>query len=185
MTWRFDDWRLFREASHDDRALMRFAGVTENPTSDNSLANDQNRYLYVGSDLRSFRAIVVSRMVLWLCIGAFVLTSAVILSNFPRSRSPLMAVVMAVLFAGLLAIAPDAAVLAGQLGIIAMVLVIVMSAIRSLLSTTTSDRVFSPSSRGPRPGPPSTRRVKKPIVPESAGQPSTQTMPASPSEASP
>ncbi len=139
MTWRFDGWRLFREPSHDDQSLTRFGGSIENPLPPG------NHYLYVGSDLRSFRVVIVSRVVLWLCIGAFVLALAVILSNFPRSRHPLTAVVMAVLFGGLLAIAPDAAVLAGQFGIIAMVLVIVMIAVRSLLSPSPNDRVFSSS----------------------------------------
>ncbi len=178
MSWRFDRWRLFREPSHDDQALTRFAGATENPLPPG------NRYLYVGSDLRSFRAILVSRVVLWLCIGAFVLTLAVILSNFPRSRHPLTAVVMAVLFGGLLAIAPDAAVLAGQFGIIAMVLVIVMIAVRALLSPSTSDRVFSSSGRSQRPSQPSTRSLKKPPIRDLTGQASTQALPPSPSEVS-
>ena len=178
MTWRFDGWRLFRQPSHDDQALTRFAGSTENPLPPG------NSYLYVGSDLRSFRVIIVSRVVLWLCIGSFVLTSAVIVSNFPRSRHPLSAVVMAVLFGGLLAIAPDAAVLAGQFGIIAMVLVIVMIAVRALLTPSASDRVFSSSRRSQLPGEPSTRSLKKPVIRDSAGQTSTQTMPPSPSEVS-
>ena len=178
MAWRFDDWRLYREPSHDDQSLQRLAGATENPLPPG------NRYLYVGSDLRSFRAVVVSRVVLWLCIGAFVLTSAVVLTNFPRIRHPLTAVVVAVLFGGLLAIAPDAAVLAGQFGIIAMVLVIVMIAVRSLLAPSQSDRVFSTSNGPSRSKAPSTRSIKQPVVPEAVSQPSTETMPPSATEAS-
>jgi hypothetical protein len=194
MTWRFDRWRLFRESSHDDQELTKLAGSIENP-----LPPSWNRYLYVGSDLRSFRAIVVSRVVLWLCIGAFVLALAVLLTNAPRSRHPLTAVVMAVLFGGLLAIAPDAAVLAGQFGIIAMVLVIVMIAVRALLSSSTSDRIFtsSPASspRSQRASQPSTRSLQKSSVSSGAGsnvagsnvagQNSTQTIPPSAPEVSP
>lgn len=180
MMWRFDRWRLFRESSHDDQALTQFGGATENPLPPG------NRYLYLGSDLRSFRVVVVSRVVLWLCIGAFVLTLAVILSNFPRSRNPMMAVAMAVLFGGLLAIAPDAAVLAGQFGIIAMVLVIVMIAVRALLSRSDSDRVFSSSPQLPVPisGQASSHHQKKPLLPNAGAQISTQTIPTSTSEAS-
>jgi hypothetical protein len=195
MTWRFDRWRLFRESSHNDQELTRLAGSVENP-----LPPSWNRYLYVGSDLRSFRAIVVSRVVLWLCIGAFVLALAVLLTNAPRSRHPLTAVVMAVLFGGLLAIAPDAAVLAGQFGIIAMVLVIVMIAVRALLSSSTSDRIFTSSPTSQRSSQPSTRSLQKSSIsngagskvagskvagPKVAGQASTQTIPPSAPEVSP
>ncbi|MGI9473615.1 MAG: hypothetical protein ACR2NZ_18880 [Rubripirellula sp.] len=177
MSWRFDRWRLFREPTHDDQALARLAGATANPLPPG------NRYLYLGSDLRSFRAIIISRVVLWLCIGAFVLTSAVVLTNLPRSRHPLTAVAMAVLFGGLLAIAPDAAVLAGQFGIIAMVLVIVMIAVRSLISPTVNDRVFSSSGGPVRPSQPSTRSMKNPIPAEPVGQASTEAVPPPATEA--
>jgi MFS family permease len=143
-----------------------------------------NRYLYVGSDLRSFQVMVVSRVVLWLVIGALVLSMSVVLTHFPKTRHPLTAVAAAVMFGGILAIAPDAAVLAGQFGIIAMVLVIVMISVRSLLAPSPSDRVFS-STRETRPSnQPSTRTVKKPTLPEPSGQASTQSLSPSPSEAS-
>lgn len=179
MTWRFDRWRLFREPSHDDQALTRLAGATDNPLPLG------NKYLYVGSDLRSFRAVVVSRVMLWISVGAFVLLSAVVLTHFPRTRHPITAVAMAVLFGGLLAIAPDAAVLAGQFGIIAMVLVIVMIAVRALLAPTTTDRVFASSVAAARANQPSTRSLKKLLAPEPVTPASTQTMPHSPTEASP
>ncbi len=149
------DWKLHREPIHSDQALTSLAGSTVNPLPPG------NRYLYVGSDLRSFEVIVVSRVVLWMGIGAFVLFTAVMLTHFPRSRHPVTAVVAAVLFGGLLAIAPDAAVLAGQFGIIALVLVIVMIAIRSLLTSSRSDRVFANSRGTSTLAPPSTRSLKK------------------------
>lgn len=178
MIWRFDRWRLFREPSHDDRALTQFAGSIDSPMPPG------NRYLYVGSDLRSFQVIVVSRVVLWLVIGALVLSMSIALTHFPKTRHPITAVAAAVVFGGLLAIAPDAAVLAGQFGIIAMVLVIVMIAVRSLLAPSPNDRVFS-STRDTRTAPqPSTRTLKKPTLPEPPGQASTQSLSPSPSEVS-
>jgi hypothetical protein len=178
MTWRFDGWKLDREANYSDQALTSLAGSTKNPS-----LPPGNRYLYVGSDLRAFEVIVVSRVVLWMGIGTFVLFTAVMLTHFPRLRHPVTAVAAAVLFGGLLAIAPDAAVLAGQFGIIALVLVIVMIAIRSLLSSSRSDRVFG-NARGSKPTPPSTRSLKKSPVPQSAGISATHSLPPqSPTEA--
>jgi hypothetical protein len=178
MAWRFDRWRLYREPSHSDQDLNRLARSVDNPLPPG------NRYLFVGSDLRAFRALTVSRVVLWMCVGAFVLSLAVVLTNFPRTRHPLTGVVMAVLFGGLLTVAPDAAVLAGQFGIVAMVLVIVMMAVRSLLATTPGDRLF-PTSRGGSPmTQPSTRSLKKPSTAQLAVQASTQASPPSGTEAS-
>ena len=171
MTWRFDDWNLRREPSHNDQALTALAGSTANPLPPG------NRYLYVGSDLRSFKVIVVSRVVLWMGIGAIVLLTAVMLTHFPRSRNPLTAVAAAVLFGGLLAIAPDAAVLAGQFGIIALVLVIVMIAIRSLLTSGQSNRVFaSTGGTSIRPAS-STRSMKRIPAPQSPETSTTQALP--------
>ena len=122
MSWRFDRWKLYRQPSHDDLRLLQLVDATSISMPPG------NRYLYIGSDLRSFEVVVVSRVVLWVLIGSVVLLAAVVLTNFPKSRHPLTAVVLAVMFGGLLAIAPDAAVLAGQFGIIASVLVVVMIA---------------------------------------------------------
>ncbi len=179
MTWRFDGWKLDREASYGDQALMEMAGATDNPE-----LPPGNDYLYVGSDLRSFQVVVVSRVVLWIAIGSLVLLAAVTLSHFPQSRHPLTAVVVAVLFAGLLAIAPDAAVLAGQFGIIAMVLVIVMFAIRVLIAPSQGDRVFGSTRGNGSSNHPSTRSRKESPTAEGPGIASTQALPA-PTEASP
>jgi hypothetical protein len=142
MAWRFDGWKLYREPSHSDASLDAMFGIR---SDESDAVATPNRYLYVGSDLPSFEVILVSRTVLWICVGSFVLTLSVLLTNVPKTRHPLTVVVIAVLFAGLLAIAPDAAVLAGQLGMISLVLVIVMIAIRSLVSPSPGDRVFSSS----------------------------------------
>ncbi|MAI70394.1 MAG: hypothetical protein CMM01_05720 [Rhodopirellula sp.] len=139
MSWRFDRWKLYRQPTHDDVGLLQLVDATSISMPPG------NRYLYIGSDLRSFEVVIVSRVVLWVLIGSVVLLAAVVLTNLPKSRHPLTAVVLAVMFGGLLAIAPDAAVLAGQFGIIALVLVIVMIAVRVLVSPATNGRVFSTS----------------------------------------
>ena len=159
---------------------MTMAGSTKN------LVPAGNRYLYVGSDLRSFRVLVVSRFVLWIFIGSMVLLTSMVLMNFPRARTPLSAIVAAIVFGGLLAIVPDAAVLLGQFPIIALVLVIVMFAIKALVSPGRSDRVFASPGSTPPTKQPSTRSQKQPEAREPVGVSSTQSMqqPPSPTEAS-
>jgi hypothetical protein len=180
MTWRFDRWRLYREPNFSDQALTASSSdTTPNPMPPG------NRYLYVGSDLRSFQVVVVSRVVLWIFIGSFVLVTAVMLTNFPQSRHPLTAVVGAILFGGLIAVAPDAAVLAGQFGIISMVLVILMTAIRSLIKPSQSNRVFSTRGTSSSKSP-STQSQRRRVLSETVSGTATQALPGpSPSEASP
>ena len=171
MSWRFDRWKLYRQPSHDDVRLLRLVDATS------SSIPPGNRYLYIGSDLRSFEVVIVSRVVLWVLIGSVVLLAAVVLTNFPKSRHPLTAVVLAVMFGGLLAIAPDAAVLAGQFGIIALVLVVVMIAVRVLISPARNGRVFSSSvTASDQPRPPSTRSLV-PAMAEDPGVTATQALP--------
>ena len=81
------------------------------------------------------------------------------------------------MFGGLLAIAPDAAVLAGQFGIIALVLVVVMIAVRALVSPTKNGRVFSSSAvAADQPRPPSTRSLMPAIAAEPGGS-ATEALP--------
>ncbi len=142
-----------------------------------------NRYLYIGSDVLSFRAVLMSRVVLWIVVGTLVLLTSIVLTYFPQTRHPLTAVVGAVLFAGLIAIAPDAAVLAGQLAIIALVLVIVMIAVRSLVTPHRSDRIFT-SRDTPRRAESSTQSNRsQPLLEHRSSVSSTQALPTSPSEA--
>ena len=171
MSWRFDRWKLYRQPSHDDRRLLQLVDATSISMPPG------NRYLYIGSDLRSFEVVVVSRVVLWILIGSVVLLAAIVLTNFPKSRHPLTAVLLAVMFGGLLAIAPDAAVLAGQFGIIALVLVVVMIAVRVLLSPTKNGRVFTSSVVATdQPRPPSTRSLV-PAISKDSGVPATEALP--------
>ncbi len=145
MSWQFDQWRLYRQSSLSDQELARLVGgaSVEMPPG--------NRYLYLGTDLPAFEVKIASRTILWLIVASTVLFATVMLIYIPVTRHPLTAVIAALAFAGLILIAPDAAVLAGQLGLISLVLVIVMMAIRSLLVPGRHDRVFasnSPSNLG-------------------------------------
>lgn len=136
MSWEFDRWRLFRRSSLNDQDLAKLVGSTSDQSSPG------NRYLYVGTDLPAFEVMIASRTFLWMIVASTVLCLSILLTYVPVTRHPMTAVVVAILFAGLIVIAPDAAVLAGQLGIVSLVLVIVMVAIRSLLIPGRNDRVF-------------------------------------------
>ncbi|TWU43262.1 hypothetical protein Q31b_23000 [Novipirellula aureliae] len=130
MAWVFDRLRLYREPTQTSQSLAYWVGegsLAEVPAG--------NRYLYQGVDARAFRAIFVSRTILWMVTASMVLVLGMLFTFVPRTRHPFSAVIAAVLFAGILIIAPDAAVLMGQLGLIALVLVVVMLAIRSLVQS--------------------------------------------------
>ena len=133
MAWRFDRWRLYRQPTQASETLASWVGA-----SGLVPVPDGNRYLYVGSDALSFHVIFVSRVVLWMITASVVLFIAMLLTFIPVTRHPLTAVAGAIFFAGILVIAPDAAVLTGQLAIISLVLVVVMAAIRTMLDSRNS-----------------------------------------------
>ena len=113
------------------------------------------------------------------------LIAAAMLTHFPRSRHPLTIVAIATVFAGLMAIAPDAAVLAGQLGVLALVALVVLITVRTLIVRGQTDRVFTPGSSATTPQRPSTRELVGGLAAEQTSMPTTQALPpSSPSEAS-
>ncbi|MCG8649236.1 MAG: hypothetical protein MI861_05355 [Pirellulales bacterium] len=178
MTWNFARWNLGRDPSYDDRELTTMIGAAPHAMPPG------NQYLYIGSDVRSFQAVAVSRVVLWIGVGSLVLFTSIVLLNFPSTRHPLTAVLAAVLFTGLIALAPDAAVLAGQFGIIALVLVVVMIAVRALVSPRRNGRLLVPSEVKRR-GEVSTKTLQ--VAPSQEPRSSitqTQALPTSASEAS-
>jgi hypothetical protein len=179
MSWSFARWKMGRIPSHDDARLTAMIGAAPHAMPIG------HAYLYVGSDVRSFQALAVSRVVLWLIVGAIVLTTALMLTHLPSTRHPLTAVVGAMLFAGLLAMAPDAAVLAGQLAVIALVLVIVMIAVRSLVTPRSSDRILA-SREARRRAEASTHSLSPPAIEKRSSITHTQVLPPpSPTEVSP
>ncbi|MGB7347123.1 MAG: hypothetical protein WBD20_23070 [Pirellulaceae bacterium] len=176
MNWQFDDWRLTRESIYSDATLSQWVGV------DGVAAMPPgNRYLYIGSDVHSFSTRTLSRSTLWFLVGGLVLAMAWTLNYVPASRSPLTAVVGAILFAGLVALAPDAAVLAGQVSMIALVLVIVMVAIASLVRRPADDRIITNKSMVQPKGPSahSTHTFKVPQEPRGESETATAAPPPS------
>jgi len=140
MRWELDRWRLNRVPLENDESLAAWAGV---PTA--ALMPPGNRYLLVGIDAGSLAAVMMTRQLMWLIVGAIVLITSSLLIYVPQFRHPLVAVTGAVVLAGLLLLLPDVAVIVGQLMLVAMLIVAVMSGVRHLLVSRRGDRVFAPS----------------------------------------
>lgn len=140
MQWQLDRWRLFREAMLDAGELASWAGAPAE-----SRIPPGNRYLFVGVSAVRLQAVTMSRLMIWLVVGAAVLAVSCLLTYFPRMRHPLLAVCGAVLLAGMTSLLPDASVLAGQVMLLAMLMVAVMAAVGQLLLPRRTARVLTPS----------------------------------------
>lgn len=141
MRWQFDGWKLKRVPMQSDADLVAWSGVISTDAS----MPPGNRYLLVGIDSGSLVAKTMSRLSMWLMVAVLVLATASLLIYAPAFRHPLMAVLGAVAIGGLLLLLPDAAVIAGQLMLVAMLIVAVMSGVRRLLLSRRGDRVLTPS----------------------------------------
>ncbi|MDB4338704.1 hypothetical protein OAA19_01200 [Rubripirellula sp.] len=139
MSWRFDRWRFYRDPIYRDQSLLELVGSTDNQMPPG------NRYLYEGTELQSFEVVLISRVVLWLLVGSLVIITTILMTYSRSFRSPLSIVVAATSFAGLLLLAPDAAVLSGQLVFAAIFLVVVMIALRAYLVPSSERRLFTSS----------------------------------------
>lgn len=133
MQWNVDSWRLQRQPLLSENALVGRVIQSDQEQFELSPMPTGNLYLFTSMDDRTFQVMTGSRTLLWLSIAGVIVLVTTLLTYVPITRSPLFAVVGVVCFAGLLSIAPDAAVLVGQVAMLALGLVIVMFAIRSLV----------------------------------------------------
>ncbi len=138
MKWELDDWRLRRVPDQTDSMLVAWSG-----SASSAVMPPGHRYLFVGIDSRSLAATTMSRLAMWLVVGTVVLLTATLLTYVPRLRHPMTAITAAVGLGGLILLLPDAAVMTGQLVMVAMLIVSVMSGVRQLLSTRRGDRVLT------------------------------------------
>ena len=156
MNWQFDRWRLVRKPIRSDTWLAEWVGATD---ADNMPPG--NRYLYIGSDIRSFQVRTMTLPWLWFLVGGFVLGLASLLCYIPATRNPLTVVAIAVLFAGVLCISPDAAIMVGQLAMMGLILVVIMFLVRSLVSAPRHSQTPLSTRIEMKPTPPSTRTLVK------------------------
>ncbi|QDV46471.1 hypothetical protein Enr13x_63800 [Stieleria neptunia] len=138
MQWGFDRWRLIRSPLMTETTLINRIAASQSDLIELSPMPTGNRYLFSSMDDRSFRALVGTRTILWMIVAGVIVFVAAVLTYIPATRNPLSSVVAIVGFAGLLAAAPDAAILVGQVSMLSLVLVIVMLAIRNLVLPTPS-----------------------------------------------
>ncbi len=147
MSWKFDRWRIRRVASQSEAKLAAWAGGT---------IREQvvigNRYLFLGNDATSFRTVSFGRAVIWAIVGGSVLLISTLVVSVPGMRHPLAVVIAAVGLCGLTLLAPDAAVLVGQLALLAMALVAVMMGVRAALRSRPHARILDSSKRSSREG---------------------------------
>jgi multisubunit Na+/H+ antiporter MnhB subunit len=129
MVWRYDRLFVRRVPIRSYADLLNWMGA-------DSPAETQagNRYLLVTSDPGALEFYESGRPLLWLTIASIVLGATAFLLYYPVLRHPIVAVVAGCLLAGLAWIAPDLAVIAGQLVIVAMLLVAVMMGTRAILT---------------------------------------------------
>ncbi|MEX0824950.1 MAG: hypothetical protein WD119_02225 [Pirellulaceae bacterium] len=140
MRWKFDRWRLRREPTESRELLAEWIGA--NDTGGTMVGN---RYLFTGSDPSSVRAVTAGKPLIWATVGGFVLAISASLVYLPQLKHPLTGVAAAVAICGLTLLAPDAAVVVGQLAILSLVLVAVMMGVRAVLRGRPHDRVFDAS----------------------------------------
>lgn len=174
MTWSFETWRLLRRPLQNDAALTSWVGGDQ-PVP----MPEGNSYLYSGADSRAFRVRIAGRTVLWMWVSGIMIATSVMLTYVPQTRHPLTAIAAALAFTGLVIIAPDSAVLAGQLAMISTILVCVMLAIRSLMQPQPA-RVLT-ATRPPNVSEGSTRT----LVRSSDGKPSDEKLSETKTAASP
>lgn len=140
MRWQFDRWRLYRQPIQTGSELAAWAGA-----SWETRLPPGNRYLFVGVDASGLQTVMMSRMAIWLIAGTTVLLVSCLLTYFPRARHPLLAVTGAVLLSGMTLLLPDASVLAGQVMLVAMLMVAVMAGVGYLLAPKRPTRVLVPA----------------------------------------
>ncbi|WP_145351628.1 hypothetical protein [Roseimaritima multifibrata] len=147
MVWQFDRWRMRRIPIESEAALAEWAADASHEQT-----TIPNRYLYIGTDAAALRAVSLGRAVIWAIVGSLVLLISTLLVAIRQLRHPLMVVVAAVGICGLTLLAPDAAVLSGQLTLLALALTAVMLGVRAALRTRPHERILDSSRPIPREG---------------------------------
>ncbi|MCC9602812.1 hypothetical protein LOC67_19855 [Stieleria sp. JC731] len=163
MRWTFDRWLVRQPLLAETALVNRMVQGDAEYVELTPMPNSGNRYLFSAMDDRAFEALTGTRTLIWMLVASFVVICTSVLTYFPATRHPVTLLLGIVGLAGLLSIAPDATVLLGQVSMLALIVVAVMLAIRSLVIPTpsrvlssshvsrTSASRFEPSTRNGRP----------------------------------
>ncbi|MDM4016862.1 hypothetical protein [Roseiconus lacunae] len=144
MRWTFDRWLVRQPLLAETALVNRMVQADAEFVELTPMPNSGNRYLFSSMDDRAFSAYTGTRTLIWLVVASLVVMCTAMLTYFPVTRHPVTLMMGIVLLVGLLFIAPDATVLLGQVSMLALIVVAVMLAIRSLVVPTPS-RVLSSS----------------------------------------
>lgn len=173
MQWRYDRLFVRRVASRSYSDLLRWVGAE--PRSDAPLGN---RYLLVTADPGGVRFYEAGRPILWASVACITLLVASLLFYIPRLRHPLAAIAAALAVGGLTLLAPNLAVIAGQLLIASIGLVAVMIGVHAIVTRRPRATVFGgatvarePSTlrRGPVNGDVGSARLQETVPGSAAG----------------
>ncbi|WP_145093669.1 hypothetical protein [Rosistilla carotiformis] len=119
-----------------------------------------NIYLFTPVDLNTLRATAAPRSSIWLFVGGITLILSTAIVYIRRLRTPFTFLVLGFVLIGMAVTFPDLAVIFGQVSLLALLLTVVLLAIRSAIAGWPQASVFE--STRPREG--STRSVPNPVV---------------------
>ncbi|MEZ6090854.1 MAG: hypothetical protein R3C05_23100 [Pirellulaceae bacterium] len=107
-----------------------------------------NTYLFIPSDLKNLNTTVAKRSTIWLFVGGITLIVSSAIVYLRSLRNPVTFLMLAFLLAGLAVTMPDLAVVFGQVSVIALLLTMVLLAIRYAMAGWPQTSVFdTPLSR--------------------------------------
>lgn len=149
MRWEFDSWRMVRKPLFSSTEMVsRVATVEATPMPPG------NRYQFSAMDGRSLRLKTSSMTAMWMMVATTVLVAGSLLAYVPSLRRPFSLLTLLLGFAGVVCVAPDAAIIVGQVAMGGGVLIGVMLALRTLVRPvpsrvleTTYDSEQDPSTR--------------------------------------
>lgn len=119
--WVWDRLWWHRLSPQDQSFFEQWLGATEQQP----LAQSANRYVVSSyGPVESFRCWTASRLLLWLPIGLMAIACALAVSLWRTLRHPAALVILAVLLSMLAAAWPDLAILVGQTGLLALLIVL-------------------------------------------------------------
>ncbi|QDV11650.1 hypothetical protein CA51_15220 [Rosistilla oblonga] len=119
-----------------------------------------NIYLFTPADLTGLQAIAAPRSTIWFVVGGITLLLSTLIVYVRRLRTSFTFMMLGFLLVGMSVTLPDLAVIFGQVSLLALILTVVLLAIRSAIAGWPQASVFE----APRPREGSTRSVPNPIV---------------------
>lgn len=155
MQWTWRGLFLARKPILATTDLERQFGITTSESLPPS-----NIYLFTPTDLSSLNATSAARSTIWLVVGGITLILSTAIVYIRWLRTPVTFMMLGFLLVGLAISLPDLAVIFGQVSLLAMLLTVVLMAIRSAIAGWPQPSVFDATR--PREG--STRSVPNPMV---------------------